>query len=216
MNVLELIVLLNSLLQVSSLSGVLDYEVPNKRLYTFVGTATIDGSTIAVDNDCILLRGSVLCNTKFVYGLVVYAGRQSKILMNSKSAVIKRSNLEKMANWILAFVLLFEMIMCTLGCILNLLWAKSNRGSWYMPFVTKASNTDGIYAWVTYFILLNNYVPISLYVSMELAKLGQKILMDHDVEMYHAPSNTPCLARTSTLNEELGQIQYIFSDKTGV
>ena len=199
----------------SSLTGTLDYELPNKRLYTFTGTATVDGSQFPVDNDCILLRGSVLCNTKFVYGLVVYAGKQSKILMNSKSAVIKRSNLEKMANWILAFVLLFEMIMCTVGCIGNLVWEKGNSNAWYMPFSKTFAGSDIFNSWITYFILLNNYVPISLYVSMELAKLGQKILMDHDQEMYHAPSDTPCLARTSTLNEELGQIQYIFSDKTG-
>jgi magnesium-transporting ATPase (P-type) len=168
-----------------------------------------------VDNDCILLRGSVLCNTKFVYGLVVYAGKQTKILMNSKSAVIKRSNLERMANWILAFVLLFEMLMCTAGCISNMKWASSNRGAWYMPYVKGQNGADVFLAWITYFILLNNYVPISLYVSMELAKLGQKILMDNDIEMYHAETDTPCLARTSNLNEELGQIQYIFSDKTG-
>ena len=36
-----------------------------------------------------------------------------------------------------------------------------------------------------------------------------------DLEMYDAETDTPALARTSNLNEELGQIQYIFSDKTG-
>ena len=33
--------------------------------------------------------------------------------------------------------------------------------------------------------------------------------------MYYAPKDTPAKARTTTLNEELGQIEYIFSDKTG-
>lgn len=33
--------------------------------------------------------------------------------------------------------------------------------------------------------------------------------------MYHAESDTPAMARTSNLNEELGQVKYIFSDKTG-
>lgn len=36
-----------------------------------------------------------------------------------------------------------------------------------------------------------------------------------DVQMYHAESDTPAMARTSNLNEELGQVKYIFSDKTG-
>lgn len=33
--------------------------------------------------------------------------------------------------------------------------------------------------------------------------------------MYHAETDTPAMARTSNLNEELGQVRYIFSDKTG-
>jgi phospholipid-transporting ATPase len=180
-----------------------------------VGTATINGAQSPVDSDCVLLRGSVLRNTTFVLGLVVYAGRQSKIQMNSKASAAKRSNVERMSNLILAGVLGFEIIMCSLGCIGNYAWAAGNRETWYMPFVKTQTSSDVLLAWVTYFILLNNYIPISLYVSMELAKLGQKVLIDNDLEMYHELTDTPCLARTSNLNEELGQIQYIFSDKTG-
>ncbi len=33
--------------------------------------------------------------------------------------------------------------------------------------------------------------------------------------MYHAPTQVPAQARTSNLNEELGQVRYLFSDKTG-
>lgn len=43
----------------------------------------------------------------------------------------------------------------------------------------------------------------------------QAIFINFDVEMYHAESNTPAMARTSNLNEELGMVKYIFSDKTG-
>ena len=84
-----------------------------------------------------------------------------------------------------------------------------------MPYLADETPLDKATVWVTYFILCNNYVPISLYVSMELAKLGQKILMESDIRMYHRETDTPMVARTSNLNEELGQIHYIFSDKTG-
>lgn len=163
-----------------------------------------------------ILRGSVLRNTQWVYGLVVYAGKQSKIQMNSKRASQKVSNLEKVANKVLAAVLSFELIMCICGLVLNTVWtsAVENKAMWHMPYLS-TDEQDFVGMFFVYLILLNNYVPISLYFTMEVAKLGQKLLIDNDIEMYYPLNDTPAQARTSNLNEELGQIEYIFSDKTG-
>lgn len=68
----------------------------------------------------------------------------------------------------------------------------------------------------TFIVLFNNLVPISLYVSMEFVKFGQAYFINNDIEMYDQRTDTPAQARTSNLNEELGQVQYIFSDKTGL
>lgn len=51
--------------------------------------------------------------------------------------------------------------------------------------------------------------------SVEIIRLGNSFYIEWDRKMYYARSNTPAEARTTTLNEELGQIKYIFSDKTG-
>jgi P-type E1-E2 ATPase len=40
-------------------------------------------------------------------------------------------------------------------------------------------------------------------------------MIDQDIDMYYEPADMPAVARTSSLNEELGQVEYIFSDKTG-
>uniref|UniRef100_A0A803ST16 Phospholipid-transporting ATPase n=1 Tax=Anolis carolinensis TaxID=28377 RepID=A0A803ST16_ANOCA len=66
-----------------------------------------------------------------------------------------------------------------------------------------------------YIIVLNTMVPISLYVSVEVIRLGQSYFINWDLQMYYPPKDTPAKARTTTLNEQLGQIHYIFSDKTG-
>lgn len=58
-------------------------------------------------------------------------------------------------------------------------------------------------------------IPLSLIVTMEFVKYGQAMLINNDLDMYHAETDTPAIARTSSLVEELGQIEYIFSDKTG-
>jgi phospholipid-translocating ATPase len=67
----------------------------------------------------------------------------------------------------------------------------------------------------SYIILLNTVVPISLYISIEFIRLVQSKLIDWDNRMYYEPNNVQAQARTASLNEELGQIEYIFSDKTG-
>lgn len=67
----------------------------------------------------------------------------------------------------------------------------------------------------SYAIVLNTVVPISLYVSVEIIRFFHSLLINWDEKMYDPNSDTPAKARTTTLNEELGQIEYIFTDKTG-
>ena len=71
----------------------------------------------------------------------------------------------------------------------------------------------------TFIVLYNNLIPISLQVTLELVKFIQAAYMNWDEAMhYKDPSmgiDSYALARTSNINEELGQIKYVFSDKTG-
>ncbi|KAL5980614.1 Phospholipid-transporting ATPase 3 [Asimina triloba] len=80
-------------------------------------------------------------------------------------------------------------------------------------------NNRFVVAILTMFTLITLYstiIPISLYVSIEMIKFIQSTqFINKDLHMYHIDSDTPALARTSNLNEELGQVEYIFSDKTG-
>ena len=69
--------------------------------------------------------------------------------------------------------------------------------------------------WFTFFILYNNFLPISLYVTVELCNYVQAYYVDNDVRMYDPASDTAPLARTSNMNGDLGMVEYVFSDKTG-
>uniref|UniRef100_A0A1A8B0U5 Phospholipid-transporting ATPase n=1 Tax=Nothobranchius furzeri TaxID=105023 RepID=A0A1A8B0U5_NOTFU len=68
---------------------------------------------------------------------------------------------------------------------------------------------------LTFIILFNNLIPISLLVTLEVIKFIQAFFINWDTDMVYEPTSTPAMARTSNLNEELGQVKYIFSDKTG-
>jgi phospholipid-transporting ATPase len=67
----------------------------------------------------------------------------------------------------------------------------------------------------TYWVLYSNLVPISLFVTIEIVKYFQAFLINSDLDIYYDKTDTPATCRTSSLVEELGQIEYIFSDKTG-
>ena len=64
-------------------------------------------------------------------------------------------------------------------------------------------------------IIFQNFVPISLMVTLEMVKFIQGIFISNDLKMKTKETGTMPSVHTSTLNEELGQVEYIFSDKTG-
>jgi phospholipid-translocating P-type ATPase (flippase) len=66
-----------------------------------------------------------------------------------------------------------------------------------------------------FFLLYNNFIPISLYVTIELVNIGQAYLVASDAELYEESLDCPCNVRSSNLVQELGQVSNIFSDKTG-
>lgn len=64
-------------------------------------------------------------------------------------------------------------------------------------------------------MIFTNMVPISLMLQLEICKLAQAFFIGYDIEMYDHEQQAFAKAQASNLNEELGQVEYIFSDKTG-
>mmetsp|Transcript_8609 Transcript_8609/g.8566 ORF Transcript_8609/g.8566 Transcript_8609/m.8566 type:complete len:281 (+) Transcript_8609:947-1789(+) len=82
----------------------------------------------------------------------------------------------------------------------------------------KSYNNAGvqfILQFFTWMLLFTNFVPISLLVTLEMVKFCQAIFISWDLKLYYEPTDTPAKVQSSNLNEELGQINYVFSDKTG-
>ena len=203
-------------------SSYLTAEAPKADLYKFKGILEEkDGSaSIPLDTSNLLLRGSVIKNTSWVRAAVVYAGKDTKIFMNMTDAPHKVSQLEHMMNYLVTSVFAFMGILClVLGIVSNT--ALSNlRPHWYMPnkdewpeFGPSAQNL--IVQAIRFIILLNQFIPISLYVTLELVKVIQCYFLNMDRRMYHPGTDVRFQTRTTSLNEELGQIKYILSDKTG-
>uniref|UniRef100_A0A8C8FG34 Phospholipid-transporting ATPase n=1 Tax=Oncorhynchus tshawytscha TaxID=74940 RepID=A0A8C8FG34_ONCTS len=166
--------------------------------------------------DQVLLRGAQLRNTQWVVGIIVYTGHDSKLMQNSTKAPLKRSNVERVTNVQILVLFCILLVMALVSSIGASIWNKQHteEACWYLSRAGDIS-TNFWYNLLTFIILYNNLIPISLLVTLEVVKFTQALFINWDVEMYYAETDTPAMARTSNLNEELGQVKYLFSDKTG-
>ncbi|XP_039645374.1 phospholipid-transporting ATPase IB isoform X2 [Perca fluviatilis] len=200
-----------------ALSGRLECEGPNRHLYDFTGTLRLENQNPApLGPDQVLLRGAQLRNTQWVVGIVVYTGHDSKLMQNSTKAPLKRSNVERVTNMQILVLFGILLVMALISSVGAAIWNKEHteESCWYLSRAGDIS-TNFAYNLLTFIILYNNLIPISLLVTLEVVKFTQALFINWDEEMYYAETDTPAVARTSNLNEELGQVKYLFSDKTG-
>uniref|UniRef100_UPI00358E7B46 phospholipid-transporting ATPase ID-like n=1 Tax=Myxine glutinosa TaxID=7769 RepID=UPI00358E7B46 len=204
----------------STFDGQVVCEPPNNRLDKFTGTLFCADNKYALDNDKILLRGCVLRNTEWCHGLVIFAGQDTKLMQNSGKTQWKRTNIDRLMNTLVLWIFGFLILMGIILAVGNTIW-ESQIGSDFHVFlamdsiVPNSAFFSGFLTFWSYIIILNTVVPISLYVSVEVIRLGHSYFVNWDLLMYYKAKETPAQARTTTLNEELGQIEYVFSDKTG-
>ncbi|KAK9829125.1 hypothetical protein WJX72_004020 [[Myrmecia] bisecta] len=211
-------------------SGELHCEQPNASLYTFTGNLKLGAPfveapvTLPLSPASILLRGSSLRNTESAIGVVVFAGHETKVMKNATLPPSKRSRIEKDMDVLIFFMFGLLAAMCIIGAITFAIWTKRlSVNMWYLrpdttkpEFDPKSPTRVAIYSFVTSFVLYGYLIPISLYVSMEMVKVFQSmVFIGRDRDMYHEETDTPAQARTSNLNEELGMVNTILSDKTG-
>lgn len=76
-------------------------------------------------------------------------------------------------------------------------------------------SVNGVITFVFALITFQNIVPISLYISIEFVRTAQAIFIYFDKNIWYEKTGQATLARSWNLSDDLGQIEYIFSDKTG-
>lgn len=197
-------------------TGKINYGVPDENLYSYSGSLEMDGRTYGLSAKQLLIRGANLRNTDYIIGVAVYTGEDTKIMLNSGQPSFKQSRIEVVNNYLILGLILFQFVLCVAGAIGSLVWNVYYSTN-YQQFIPVRYNsfTEAVTLFFTLFILLTNMVPISLIISLDMVKVFQAYFINKDEDMYDKVENRYCHAYSSSLMEELGQIEYIFSDKTG-
>lgn len=160
--------------------------------------------------DNLLLRDCVLKNTDFVEGLVVYAGSDTKAMLNNGGPRYKRSLLERQMNVEVIWCVLTLMVLCFIGSVGNGVWLSSFDS--YVPFLNtlRFEDTDPVYeaflAFWTFVIILQVIIPLSLYVTIECTKLAQVYFIQEDALLYDEALHKRVECRALNIPEELGQV----------
>ncbi|KAK4701642.1 phospholipid-translocating ATPase, partial [Phenoliferia sp. Uapishka_3] len=167
----------------------------------------------------LLLRGCSLRNTKWVIGLVLFTGADTKIMMNQGETPSKRSKIEKETNFNVLVNFGVLMVLCISCAIADGVYEGSTGTSadLYEPGadVSSSAVVDALVTFGASLIMFQNIVPISLVITVELVKTLQALFIFQDLDMYYEPLDLPCVPKTWNISDDLGQIEYVFSDKTG-
>ena len=209
---------------------ILESGPPDTHLYSYSGVARWTqrysaksdepgkemAEPISINN--LLLRGCSLRNTEWVLGVVAFTGQETKIMLNSGMTPSKRSRISRDLNWnvIYNFVILFFMCLVS-GIVEGVTWSQGDNSLDFFEFGAIASTPalDGFINFWGAIILFQNLVPISLYISLEIIRLFQAFFIYSDTFMYYEKIDYPCTPKSWNILDDVGQIEYVFSDKTG-
>lgn len=204
----------------STVRGVIECEGPSPDLYKFVGRIQLhsqggDDVISPLGPESLLLRGARLKNTAFIYGCAVYTGQETKMALNSRLTSNKFSTIERTMNMYLLLFLMILILEVAVSAITHYTYKPKRHEFWYLPPEKPTSPQEIIQTTLSFLVILNYNIPISMYVTIEMQKFFGSMFFAWDLDLYDAETNSCAKCSTSDLNEELGQVQYLFTDKTG-
>ena len=217
------------------IEGICECDLPNPNLYQLNGKMNMKlnniGNEFPLHPKNLLLKGAKLRNTNWIIGIVIYTGHNCKIMKNAKEQVIKFSSVELKMNKLLIFILILQIILSIIGAFFHYSYFKKNKKSIIQTKTIKNKNDfirnsfidfmifkigiDSFLSFFTYFLLLNTLIPISLIITLEIVKMVQGLFIGFDIEGYSNQRKKFIKPNSVSLNEELGLVNYIFTDKTG-
>uniref|UniRef100_A0A8B9J2C5 Phospholipid-transporting ATPase n=1 Tax=Amazona collaria TaxID=241587 RepID=A0A8B9J2C5_9PSIT len=195
--------------EMDALHATIECEQPQPDLYKPLGSENL------------LLRGATLKNTEKIFGVAIYTGMETKMALNYQAKSQKRSAVEKSMNVFLIVYLCILISKALINTVLKYVWQSEpfRDEPWYNQ-KTEPERKRNLFLraftdFLAFMVLFNYIIPVSMYVTVEMQKFLGSYFLTWDEEMFDEDTGEGPLVNTSDLNEELGQIEYVFTDKTG-
>ena len=225
--------------EVLALRGTIISEKPCNNLKSFQSRIIVEQDPPSIMSDAapprrnvvvplsetsLLLQGASLRNTDYVYGVVVFTGRHTKLSLNQRQPPSKFSRSDVILN---KFVLALFILILIIVAIASLSAGLMSRGSlphWYLfgGISSPSPAKEAIKMLFSYTVVAGYLIPMSIVVTLELSRFFQATMISYDSKMMHpveefdgSTTIQGALAKTSNLNDELSLVKYVFSDKTG-
>uniref|UniRef100_A0A7N4NXD7 Phospholipid-transporting ATPase n=1 Tax=Sarcophilus harrisii TaxID=9305 RepID=A0A7N4NXD7_SARHA len=200
----------------------LDGESSHKTYYAVQETKGFQTEE-EIDN----LHATVECMLMFLIkhfsflGVAIYTGMETKMALNYQSKSQKRSVVEKSMNVFLVVYLCILISKALINTILKYVWQSDPfRDEPWFNQKTESERQRNLFLkaftdFLAFMVLFNYIIPVSMYVTVEMQKFLGSYFLTWDEDMFDEETGEGPLVNTSDLNEELGQVEYIFTDKTG-
>ena len=185
--------------------------------YTADVHTELSNRALAADIRNLLLASSIVRSPHFVIGVVVFTGNESKVGMTKKSPPMKWSRIDRACSRYASMIFIFQFTLIAIFGIISGYTFSHVEKNWYLGFQFTHLDTF-FYAVVVplrFFLLATVMVPISFKVMMDVSKAYISKVIAWDLSMYDEDRDLPATVKNSALAEDLGQIQFVMTDKTG-
>ena len=203
----------------------IEVDNPSKDIYEIEGTIFFKGEKTYFDSKNILLRGSRLKNVRYVYGVAIYTGNDTKLMLNINRTSLKISDIDYILGKIVIFLIGMCVLVTLISSIIGIVYRKKgmpdyenddyNEGYiyYYRKGGSKKNSLENIRIVAAHFHLFG-VIPISIVIVNAVVKVVQTAFLEFSQE-YKQDEGDQIKCYSTTLIEQLGKVKYIFSDKTG-
>ncbi|XP_058072237.1 phospholipid-transporting ATPase 2-like isoform X2 [Magnolia sinica] len=203
------------------IKGAIECPNPDKDIRRFEANLRlfppfIDNDLCPLTINNTLLQSCYLRNTEWACGVAVYTGNETKLGMSRGIPEPKLTAVDAMIDKLTGAIFLFQIVVVIVLGIAGDVWKDTEaQKQWYVLYPKEGPWYELLVIPLRFELLCSIMIPISIKVSLDLMKSLYAKFIDWDEEMYDHDTNTPSHATNTAISEDLGQVEYILTDKTG-